>query len=51
MTEAEEIRDPSELKKRIDDLNALTAVFHEGRNRERRRDPSRRHNTDYRNEF
>ena len=48
MTEAEEIRDPSELKKRIDDLDALSAVFHGGRNRKRWRDPSRRH---YRDEF
>jgi len=28
MMEAEEIRDPSELKKRIDDLDALSAIFH-----------------------
>ena len=42
MMEAEEIRDPSELKKRIDDLDALSAIFHGGRDRGRWRDRHRR---------
>jgi len=37
MMEAEKIRDPSELKKRIDDLNALSAIFSFGYDRGRRR--------------
>lgn len=37
MMEAEEIRDPSELKKRIDDLDALSAIFSGGYDRGRRR--------------
>lgn len=37
MMEAEEIRDPSELKKRIDDLDALSAIFRGGRDRWRDR--------------
>jgi len=37
MMEAEEIRDPSELKKRIDDLDALSAFFSFGYDRGRRR--------------
>ena len=45
MMEAEEIRDPTELKKRIDDLDALSAIFHgerdHGRVRGRYRRPHR----------
>ena len=37
MMEAEELRDPSELKKRIDDLDALSAIFSGGYDRGRRR--------------
>lgn len=37
MIEAEEIRDPLELKKRIDDLDALSAIFSSGYERDRRR--------------
>ena len=37
MMEAEEIRDPSELKKRIDDLDALSAIFSVGYDCGRRR--------------
>ena len=46
MMEAEEIRDPSELKKRIDDLDALSAIFHGGRDRGRWRDRHRRRHRD-----
>lgn len=37
MIEAEEIRDPLELKKRIDDLYALSAIFSSGYEGGRRR--------------
>lgn len=37
MIESEEIRDPLELKKRIDDLDALSAIFSGGYERGRRR--------------
>lgn len=46
MMEAEEIRDPSELKKRIDDLDALSAIFsggHEYHGRRRGRHGRRHH--------
>lgn len=44
MMEAEEIGDPSELMKRIDDLDALTAIFHGGERDHRRwRNRHRRH--------
>ncbi|XP_068746531.1 protein canopy homolog 3-like [Montipora capricornis] len=43
MTEAEEIRDASELKKRIDDLDALSTILHGRRNRKRWRDRPRHH--------
>ena len=46
MMEAEEIRDPSELKKRIDDLDALSTIFHGGRGRDRWRDRHRRRHRD-----
>lgn len=46
MMEAEEIRDPSELKKRIDDLDALSAIFRGGRGRDRWRDRHRRRHRD-----
>ena len=47
MMEAEEIRDPSELKKRIDDLDALSAIFSVGYDRGRRRGRhGRRHHRD-----
>lgn len=46
MTEAEEIRDPSELKKRIDDIDALTVILRGGRNLERWRNRPRPHHTD-----
>lgn len=46
MMEAEEIRDPSELKKRIDDVDALSAILHGGRDRGRRRDRHRRRHRD-----
>jgi len=45
--EAEELRDPSELKKRIDDLDALSAIFSGGYDRGRRRGRhDRRHHRD-----
>lgn len=46
MMEAEEIRDPAELKKRIDDLDALSAIFsggHEYHGRRRGRHGRRHH--------
>lgn len=47
MMEAEEISDPSELKKRIDDLDALSAIFPGGHDRGRRRGRhGRRHHRD-----
>lgn len=47
MMEAEEIRDPSELKKRIDDLDALSAIFSVGYDRGRGRGRhGRRHHRD-----
>lgn len=46
MTEAEEIRDPSELKKRIDDIDALTVILRGGRNLEHWRNRPRAHHTD-----
>ena len=46
MTEAEEIRDASELKKRIDDLDALSTILHGRRNRKRWRDRPRHHYSD-----
>ena len=46
MTEAEEIRDPSELKKRIDDIDALTVILRGGRNPEHWRNRLRAHHTD-----
>lgn len=46
MTEAEEIRDPSELRKRIDDIDALTVILRGGRNPEHWRNRLRAHHTD-----
>lgn len=46
MMEAEEIRDPTELKKRIDDIDAFAAIFHGGRDHRHFRDRYRRHHRD-----
>ena len=46
MMEAEEIRDPTELKKRIDDIDAFAAIFHGGRDHRHFRDRYRRRHRD-----